>query len=322
MAADVPHEAQPLEAIRLTAEELIQAIIAGQAVRLADGTDFVIAAKQARHALAYFSPGTPGHNLFARPLARGDASTAEAFITWLDIPFDPPEVKIRERTDTARIWRVKRAEITQFGGLHPLCLEDGTCPASMVIDVQPDVLLIEGQNGAGKSSIAKAVTFAVTEKVPINAGEPEHFAKLVNDYELPDGSKVQLPTIVPMPTPMQWAARHARGGHAIETAVTMTFETEGRQPVTVRREIVEDKKGHLEGSRLLVDGVDTARSLHEVLGVSQLSLELAVIHMARLPGIRLGSPETLGAGVQALTGLSPIRAPERVNDFDTPGFEV
>uniref|UniRef100_UPI002609A7F2 hypothetical protein n=1 Tax=Azospirillum sp. TaxID=34012 RepID=UPI002609A7F2 len=106
-----------------------------------------------------------------------------------------------------------------------------------------------------------------------------------------------------MPTAEQWLARSQAGRPPIETRVEVTLTKAAGQAVVVRREVIQNKGGFT--SRLSVDEKQT-QALDDALGVSRLGLELSVLHMARLPYIALNRPESLGKGVQELTGLRPI----------------
>lgn len=302
----------PKEAATLTAQEFLEAVVAGWPVRLADGSSFQLEDPRQRHALQFFLGHRSGQDIFAKPFVRGSDDHAKAIMDWLDQPFQPPAVTNRARVGTKPCWTVARIEITQFGGLHPYCLADGRTPPPLIIEVERDVMLIRGQNGAGKSSIAKALTFALTGQIPCAASEPQSFDALVNTYTLPNGDQIPLPTIVPMPTAEQWRARSQTGAPSIETRVEVTLikkekkagAEEAEETVVIRREVTPSVKSQFSSS-LSVNGKRT-QTLDDALGVSRLGLELSVLHMARLPYIALGRPESLGKGVQELTGLRPI----------------
>jgi energy-coupling factor transporter ATP-binding protein EcfA2 len=296
---------KPKEAATLTAREFLEAVVAGWPVQLANGNTFGLEDQRQRHTLQFFLDHQSGQEIYAKLFPRGSEDLAKAIMDWLDQPFQPPTVTDRARLGAKPRWTVTKIEITQFGGLHPYCLVDGRTPPPLVIEVERDVVLIRGQNGAGKSSIAKALTFALTGHIPCPASEPQPFETLVNTYTLPDGVAIPLPTIVPMPTAEQWRARSQADGPPIETSVEVTLTKAPGQAVVVRREVIQQGKSGFT-SRLSVDEKSTTRTLDEVLGVSRLGLELSVLHMARLPYIVLGRPESLGKGVQELTGLRPI----------------
>ncbi|WP_143273063.1 ATP-binding protein [Azospirillum palustre] len=295
---------RPKEAATLTAREFLEAVVAGWPVQLANGDTFHLEDSQQRHALQFFLDHRVGQDIFAKPFGRGTEDLAKAIMDWLDQPFQPPAVTDRVRFGAKPRWTVIKIEITQFGGLHPYCLADGCTPPPLVIEVERDVVLIRGQNGAGKSSIAKALTFALTGHIPCASSEPQPFETLVNTYALPNGDEILLPTVVPMPTAEQWRARSQAGGAIIETRVEVTLTNAMGQVVVVRREVAPLVKGRFT-SRLLVNGKLT-QALEDALEVSRLGLELSVLHMARLPYIVLGRPESLGKGVQELTEFRPI----------------
>ncbi|MFV3077791.1 ATP-binding protein, partial [Niveispirillum fermenti] len=312
--------AKPKEAATLTAREFLETVVAGRPVRLADGSILHLEDQRQRHALQFFLDHRDGQNIYAKSFGKGSDDLARAITDWLDQPFQPPAVTNRARAGDKPRWKVTSIKVTQFGGLQPYCLADGSTPPPLVIEVERDIVLIRGQNGAGKSSIAKALTFALTGHIPCPASEPQPFETLVNTYTLPDNETVTLPTIVPMPTDEQWRARTQAGRPPLETKVEVTLTNAAAQTVVVRREVIQAGKGGFT-SRLSVDGKEVgSRTLDDILGVSRLGLELSVLHMARLPYIALGRPESLGKGVQELTGLRPIGDLAEVSVSKFAGF--
>lgn len=291
----------PKEATRLTATEFLDAIVAGKTIKLADHTTFALADKRERHCLQFFLDDPAGKAIYLKPLEKGKEEVAISLLNWLSTPFKAPAIAVGATTTSKAIWKITRVEITQFGGLHPYCLKDGSTPPPLVIDVDRDVVLIRGQNGSGKSSIAKALTFVLTEMIPCTSQEPLRFghADLVNHYTLPDKSLIELPTIVPMPTDSQWQTAQ----NIIETKVQITVKSDAGKEIIIARSVRKAKK--IE-TTLVVDGKVSSERLENVLGISRLGLELSVLHMARLPFISFGKPEGLGKGVEELTGFRPI----------------
>lgn len=298
----------PASATDLTAEELLIHLVAGKKIVLANGDISELPNEKQRHLLQFFLDHEEGKKLYQNPFTRGNDNLANAILDWMHLPFNSPQIQRRPGAKTAPPrWAVRQVEIVQFGGLHPFCLPDGSTPRSLVLDVDRDIAAFQGVNGAGKSSIAKAITFALTGKVPQTAGEPVAFETLLNDYTIPGQDSVRLPTVAPMPTAEQWKARNKSGCLTVETAVTVTFVDSKNTQVAVRRTVETSGSGSRAkfASKVTVNG-NVADSVENALGISSLAMELSVLHMARLPLIALGKPESLGDGVRALTGLRSI----------------
>lgn len=76
----------------------------------------------------------------------------------------PPAKKATETDGAAakRLWKLRRVEAHRFGGLHKHCGANGEDPEDFVLDVERDVTLISGFNGAGKTSLQNVIIWCLT----------------------------------------------------------------------------------------------------------------------------------------------------------------
>lgn len=308
---------QPLNLTSLTAEQAVKALVSGVALRLADGHALSLTNEDARKALRFFLKDATGKRLWASPPRAGSVDIATALFKWLDAPHQEEVVTAKGDEGIGPLWRVTRLSISNFGGLHPFWSGDGDAPSALDIDLERVVTLIEGGNGSGKTSLAKALTFCLTGQVCRSSGPPMPWDALSNNYflpleeavgvegdqdaEAPERQGVSLPSIVPMPTTEQWK-RATEKGLAVEVAVAVTL-TDGARTTTVKRSL-SNRKGRFVAT-LMADGVPIS-SPAQHLGISELALELATVHLARLPFIRIGEADDLGRALAELTGLMPL----------------
>ena len=82
------------------------------------------------------------------------------------------------REESKPIWHLRRIEAHRFAGLHRHCAPDGSDPEPFVLELDKDITLISGFNGAGKTALLSAVTWCLTGKalrsqhMPIAIHEP------------------------------------------------------------------------------------------------------------------------------------------------------
>ncbi|MEQ8396168.1 AAA family ATPase, partial [Thalassobaculum sp.] len=272
----------------LTVEQTMGALAAGWTLRVTGGTQtFHLDTDLARKVLRYFLEDQKGIQDFNRPPVRGSAAL-EVFVSWLDKELDPVIFTPPTTSGANPIWSVRRIEITQFGGLHPYCLEDGSLPAPLVIAIDKPVTVVQGTNGSGKSSITRAISFALTGKVPRSAKGPEDFADVGNPIRLGADELGAWPTVIPIPTPSQHAARSPENdGSEIGTAISLTLSADGRNDRVLTRSVVRNKRGHFE-SQLTVDA-NPVDSVEQALSVSALAIEMSVLRPLELPIIGLAT---------------------------------
>ena len=86
--------------------------------------------------------------------------------TNLSPPFSgaPPAKKATETEGNAenKFWTLRRVEAHRFGGLHRHCGLDGEDPEDFVVEVDRDVTLISGFNGAGKTALQNVIIWCLT----------------------------------------------------------------------------------------------------------------------------------------------------------------
>lgn len=310
---------QSLNLTNLTAEQVVKALAAGVTLHLADGNALSLANEDARKALRFFLKDPTGKQLWREPPRMGSEKYATALFKWLEVAHQDEPVSAKEDDVVGPLWRLTKLSIWNFGGLHPFWSGDGDAPHQLDINFERDVTLIEGGNGSGKTSLSKAVTFCLTGQVCRSSGPPMPWDALSNDYllpleeavageadgdaEEPDRPGVALPSIVPMPTAEQWK-RAKEKDITVEVAVAVTL-TDGTRTTTIKR-CISSRKGKFVSTLLADDVPVSSGSPAQHLGISELALELATVHLARLPFIHIGETDDLGKALAELTGLTPL----------------
>ena len=197
-------EAGGLTAINLIdcgLEELVAALLHGQPIAMPEGgPPFVLENDNARRIFAYYARR---RDLWPRAKTV-QAREVEEVLKALEE--DPPAKKATETAGNAenKFWTLRRVEAYRFGGLHRHCGLDGEDPEDFVVEVDRDVTLISGFNGAGKTALQNVIIWCLTgralrsQHMPDEVHEPMEIYRAGGDEE--DGaseSELALPPVVP-----------------------------------------------------------------------------------------------------------------------------
>ena len=71
-----------------------------------------------------------------------------------------------------QLWRLRRIEAHRIAGLHRHCGAQGEDPEDFALDIERDVTLISGFNGAGKTALQNVAIWCLTGK----ALRSQHYA--------------------------------------------------------------------------------------------------------------------------------------------------
>jgi hypothetical protein len=282
-------------------EELIDALVSRQPIATASEDElFVLENDDARRILAYYARN---RQLWARA-KQVQATEIEDVLKALS-----NELPGRERrgAPTAeprrRLWRLKRVEAHRFGGLHRHCGVKGEDPEDLVLEIERDVTLISGFNGAGKTALQNVIIWCLTgralrsQHMPDEIHEPmEVYWAGADDEERRGGEpEFGLPPIVPIPSA---ADMEILGDQPkIDTWAQLTFQDEESQNIcVVRRALVVSARGK-------ITTVVTGRS---DLGLSDLALEAGTLMPGIAAHMRFDEKTTFAQAIAQLTGLKPL----------------
>ncbi len=209
-------------------------------------------------------------------------------------------------TTTAQRWHLRKVTAHRFAGLHRHCNPaDGTAPPLFEWNVNRELSLISGFNGAGKSSLLAAIGWCLTGKSirchsgPDEALEPMSLELPQSEEEDEDDerTRIGLPPVVPVPTAIELAVLDDDQPITNDTWVELSFEpVDGGSPVTVRRELKRSKAGKFS----------TAESGLSLLGLSPLALNVGTVMPAIAARMRFDQPSEYGQAIAELTGMKPF----------------
>jgi hypothetical protein len=282
-------------------DELVSALLAGQPVATPSGREpFVLRRDDSRRILSYYAIH---RDLWPRAKTVQEREIEDILKA---LAVEAPTSKAIQGAVTAPgpLWRLRRLEAHRFAGLHRHCGAQGEDPEDFALEIERDVTLISGFNGAGKTALQNVIIWCLTGKALRSQHMPDDVHEAMDVYraagegedETPGvESGFALPPIVPIPS---CAELEALGDQPkIDTWVQLTFHAEGSGDIcVVRRALSMSDRGKISMS---------------VTGLEDLDLpDVAVEAGTLMPGIaahmRFDEKTTFAQAVAQLTGLKPL----------------
>lgn len=171
----------------LTTDALLADLIGGRAVALGGGEQLALASDDARAVLDWYriNRGKWAGNL--------SAADTDAIIDVIGAPSPTTEAEAKNGTvRTNKLLRLVKVEAHRFAGLHAYGRPSAP-PASFVFEPGKPVILLEGVNGSGKTSIVNAIIWCLTGHL-IRSQRPPEEGPLDFACEIVAGS--QLPHLL------------------------------------------------------------------------------------------------------------------------------
>ncbi|MFH1465061.1 MAG: AAA family ATPase [Pseudomonadota bacterium] len=194
-----------------------------------------------------------------------------------------------------------KVEVHHWGGLHAHCVDDGQPPGPLTLEMDSALTMVRGRNGAGKTSLANAIRWALTGQVAGSQGpprpEPGTTAPRFAD-EVSGEASFALPSIVPMPAAADLDA--LRRAPLVATRVVLTFRQPDGADIVVERRVIPEGRTRFSTITIPAEGPERA------LGVSGRAIEVSALIFSLLPHLDLGKRNPLGEAVAVLTGLQPL----------------
>lgn len=282
-------------------EDIVGALLAGRPIfRNKDTPSYVLANEDARKLFAYYSEH---RDLWPRAKTVQGREIEDLLKALAEpCPHAPP--KLAGGKALPKLWRLRRVEAHRFGGLHRHCGPKGETPELFVLEIDRDVTLISGFNGAGKTALQSAIMWCLTgrafrsQHMPDQIHEPMIVEWKESDEPVRDAPPVReisIPPIVPIPSGAELEALADRP--KIDTWVQLTFCDEATgDACAVKRSLVTGTK-----ERISVNET----GLRE-LGLTALAIEAGTLMPGIAAHMRFDEKTTFAAAIAQLTGLKPL----------------
>ncbi len=291
----------PVNLVDCGLEELLSALLAGQPVAIPSGGEpFVVRNDDSRRVLSYYS-----HHRDLWPRAKAvQAREIEDILKALTEEAPAPKEIEGARAASEQLWRLRRIEAHRISGLHRHCGAQGEDAEDFALDIERDVTLISGFNGAGKTALQNVIIWCLTGKalrsqhMPDDVHEPMEVYRTAGDGEDENQGEepgFTLPPIVPIPSGAELEALGDRP--RIDTWAQLTFHAEGSDDIcVVRRGLSVSERGRISMS---VTGL-------EDLGLPEIAVEAGTLMPGIAAHMRFDEKTTFAQAVAQLTGLKPL----------------
>lgn len=274
-------------------ESLLAELIGGSAVGVGTaGESFALAEMPSRAVLAWYAKN---RGKWAESVKFHDI---EAIVASVGQTLIQPLAPASAPAGSNAVFLLTRIQAHRFAGIHAF----GTtaqAPEDFIMEVTPGVTVLEGFNGAGKTSLLNAVVWCITGMLLRPQREPEKADQdfefdLVHDGEAAPAS-YKLSPVTPLPSASM--ARLTSKSVPADTWVELEFrDANTGQLHAVRRTQTRSNRGTLDEQPPNFSG----------MGLDSQALRIGTVIPALLPFSQLGSRSELGKAVAQLTGLAPL----------------
>ena len=289
----------PINLIDCGLEDLVTALLHGQPIAMPEGgPPFDLENDTARCIFAYYARR---RDLWPRAKA---VQTHEIEDVLKALEGAPPAKKATETEGNAenKFWTLRRVEAHRFGGLHRHCGLDGEDPEDFVVEVDRDVTLISGFNGAGKTALQNVIIWCLTgralrsQHMPDEVHAPMDVYRAGGDEEdRASESALALPPVVPIPSAADLEVLNDQP--KIDTWAKLTFHDEGSDNIcVVQRALTVGARGKIG---MTVTGL-------EDLGLPDLAIEAGTLMPGIAAHMRFDEKTTFADAIAQLTGLKPL----------------
>lgn len=304
-------DARPSPLSSHTLDSLCIELLSGRAVRLDDDSDFQFGSTETRAAFDWYHANRAK---WARAAVAKEDVEAIADRVALPAPQAAPS-RSGSTGGASRKLHLKSVRAHRFAGLHKFGTVESP-PPDFVYAFEKSFTLVEGDNGAGKTSLLNAIVWCLTgviyrsQRPPEPANHPVPLS-LEGLSPLADGARHVMSPITPLP-PREVLTALGDQPLPLDTWVELTFVDDTGTEAVVRRKV---QRG--PNNSVVVKEPDFSG-----LGLSEVARLVGTKMPGLIPHIVLGGASELGRAVAELFGIKPLqdlarhaaRAQEKLRD--------
>lgn len=287
-----------MEAMNL--DELVESLVSGQPLARTDMEPFVLDTADSRKIFAFYGSNRQLWETSKQIRAEEIDNILEA----LDDDLPDAVKKESSKAQNKPVWHLGHVEIHRFAGIHQHLDQNGETPEDLVLDLNRELTLLSGFNGAGKTALLSAITWCLTGRALRSQDMPQEIHEpmsLKHVQELQDGQdpvsskpSFRIPPIVPMPTEANLTV--LEGKPKLDTSVKLTLVREDTEEI---REVSRCLKVRGKTVTVPVTGLDE-------LDLPSLAIEVGTLMPAIASHMRFNEETDLAQAVSELTGLKPL----------------
>jgi len=282
-----------------TLETLCKELISGRALIIDDsGNEFGLVSPESRSILNWYWKNRKKWD------QRNQKEDVEAIVN--EISKNPPvfdDPRLGETKKGGRKIYLKSLRAHRFGGIHRYGTPDKP-PKDFVFEFNRGLTLVEGENGAGKTSLLNAICWCMTGHIYRTQRQPEEARQEVSVKIGDEDTEEEVETtghnisaITPIPSANVLKSLGDKKSVPLDTSVELTFEDDkGNEIGQIKRTLKRS-----EHSKIKVDEPD-----FKILGIDPIAREIGTKMPGLIPYIQLGNPCEIGKAVAGLTGIKPL----------------
>jgi len=279
-----------------TIDSLFAELIGGAAIAVGpDSAEFRLDSQDSRAILNWYRLNRP------KWAGRVMAPDVEAIVNAMSVAL--PSLPIPDiSVPSAHRWlRLAKVVGHRFAGIHAYGTAE-TPPPDFVFEPHAPITLLEGWNGAGKTSLINLIVWCLTGQIlrpqrPPESGQDEFDSSFArNSSSGEEATSHALSPITPLPNPDHYVPPPNKPIPA-DSWVELTFvDQDGNALPPIRRTQVRKSNGKLS----------EFEPNFSVLGVDPIALHIGTTMPALLPFLQVGATSDLGLAVAKLTGLADL----------------
>jgi AAA domain len=296
----MPEQTEPIRLEDCSPDDIIVTLLSGEAIAGGHSEIFSLSNSDSTKIFAYY---TQHRDLWPRN-RQVQATEINGLLEALGSELPEARRPTHPVVSARPIWNLRRIEAHRFGGLHRHCGPGGEDPEPFVLEIDKDLTLISGFNGAGKTALLSSVVWCLTGKalrsqhMPDEVHEPITWEWVGAEEAAEDGPPqrdVAIPPIVPIPSGSDLEALADQP--KLDTWVRLTFRNDetGESRSVIRRLVTQP------GRRITMrlEGL-------EELGLSRSALEAGTLMPGVAANMRFDEKTDFAHAIAQLTGLKPL----------------
>jgi AAA domain len=297
--ADMSDSVEPMPLHVHTLNTLCNELVGGRAVLIDDGgEEFRFSSPETRSLFDWYLRNP---DKWAKNVMKRDVETLANQVS--KAPPETPTVAIAAHEQERRVLHLKSMRAHRFAGIHRYGSPEEP-PADFKFEFDKPLTLIEGMNGAGKTSLLSAIVWCLTGHIYRSQRSPEPVDETVrvdiaDDSDAASDHETTNDIAAITPLPPSAVLTTLRGVPVpLDTWVELVFVDEAANEVgPIRRCVERSPRGKL---RVVEPDLP-------LLNTTPVSLDVGTKMPGLIPYIQLGKPSDLGQAIAALTGIKPLQ---------------
>ena len=296
----MPDQTEPLQLENCSLDDVIAALLSGTPIGGRNIENFQLPSSDSLKIFAYY---TQHRDLWPRN-RQVQGPEIDGLLKALNSELTQISRTTRRAAGACPVWNLRRVEAHRFGGLHRHCGPTGEDPEPFVLEIDKDLTLISGFNGAGKTALLSSIIWCLTGKALRSQHMPDevHEPITVEWIGEEDGAEREqvernftIPPIVPIPSASNLEVLGDQP--KLDTWVRLTFvnAATGESRGVTRRIVAQS--GHR--ITMAVEGLAE-------LGLTQPALEVGTLMPGIAAHMRFDEKTEFAQAIAQLTGLKPL----------------